>query len=291
MPRKLPPLNALRSFEAAARLGGFQPAAEELCVTAGAVSQQIKRLEEWFGEELFQRHVRGVSLTPTGAQLQPKLTRLLDELAETVMPRNDRSRSKRLVINSLPAFAECWLLPRLPGFQSAYPDIEIELRAEDALPSFSGEEDQVGLRYLEGPVTGLECEKILDDEIFPVCSPDLAEGLKLTGLTEAQLLYDVAWKQDWSRWWKAAGLEGTPPQGTRFSLYAMAVKSALDGGGVLMAHGALLAGELNDGRLVMPFAQKLASRGSFYLLWQADSPPTESQQAFRDWIREETGEG
>ena len=284
MPRKLPPLNALRAFEAAGRLGGFQPAAEELCVTAGAISQQVKRLEDWFGEALFQRHVRGVSLTPIGAQLQPKLSRLLDELAEVAMPRNDRARSKRLVINALPAFAECWLLPRLPEFQARHPEVEIELRAEDALPSFSGETAEVGLRYLDAPVSGLVCEKILEDEIFPVCSPERAETISLENLPCKQLLYDVAWKQDWPLWWQAAGLPGQPPEGTRFSLYAMAVKSALAGNGILMAHGALQARELNSGELVAPFDLKIRAAGAYYLFCPQAALFDETVQLFRTWI-------
>ncbi|MCP4996447.1 MAG: LysR family transcriptional regulator [Gammaproteobacteria bacterium] len=282
--RNLPPLNALRAFEAASRLNGFQPAAEELCVTPGAISQQVKRLEEWIGEVLFQRHVRGVSLTPTGAQLQPKLSRLMDQLEEITAAYKTPGRQNRLVINVLPAFAERWLMPRLKHFQKEHSDLEIEVRAEDALPSFSSGEIEVGLRYLDAPIAGLKCERILEEELFPVCAPDCASKLNPEDLHKQALLYDVAWKNDWPLWWQAAGLPGSPPQGTRFSLYNMAVQSAIDGGGIAMGHSALLERELESGVLVEPFDLRVEASGCYYLLWKPARDGEEQVKQFQKWV-------
>jgi LysR family glycine cleavage system transcriptional activator len=255
---KGPPLNALRAFEAAARLGGFALAAEELGVTPGAISQHIKTLEDWSGTPLFTRRSPGVRLTRTGADLLPGLTSAFDQLGETV--RHLRSTRPRPVVQvaTLPSVAQLWLSPRLPALRAAIPGVALSVTALERPPNLTRElfDLSIFLRPLAEVPTGIT---LATDSIFPVCAPALAVGLKSPAdLAHAPLLHDETWAEDWPNWAAARGVTlPNASDGPRFSLYALALDAARQGAGVLMGHDCLVSDALTRGELVRPFPDEV----------------------------------
>lgn len=255
---KGPPLNALRAFEAAARLGGFALAAEELCVTPGAVSQHIKALEGWAGTPLFERRSHGVRLTAAGAALAPEFTAAFDRLGEAVRALQGQGPERSVHIAALPSLAQLWLSPRLPGLRRAFPGVRFSVTALERPPNLMREMFDWSL-FIETPVGG-PGEYVLEaDEVFPVCAPDLAATLaEPADLLAHDLLTDESWSDDWSLWADAAGLPVSPaPEGHRFSLFALALEEARSGAGVLIGHGCLVRDALADGSLVAPFSLRV----------------------------------
>ncbi|MGV6803055.1 MAG: LysR family transcriptional regulator [Ruegeria sp.] len=255
-PRPKPlPLNALRAFEAAARLGGFSAAALELGVSAGAVSAHIKTLEDELGAPLFDRNARGVALTALGQKALPDLTAAFDTLGQTTQALRAAAQPKVVHIVTLPSIAQLWLSPRLPELRAAEPEIEVSLTAEETPPNLKRAPFDIYLFY--GKDLG---EPIAEDALFPVCAPALARRLSTPeDLANATCLSDSTWFKDWQIWanavrpgWKFS------PRGPVFSLYALAVEEALNGAGVLMGHKALVATHLTSGRLVAPFETQVA---------------------------------
>lgn len=257
---KGPPLNALRAFESAARLGGFTQAAEELCVTPGAVSQHIKALEGWAGTALFERRSHGVRLTAAGAALAPEFTAAFDRMGEAVRALQGQSPERSVHIAALPSLAQLWLSPRLPGLRRAFPDVRFSVTALERPPNLMREMFDWSL-FIEEP-TGEAGEFVLEpDEVFPVCAPELAT--RMAGpedLLRQDLLTDESWSSDWPLWAAAAGLSFvSAPRGHRFSLYALALEEARSGAGVLIGHGCLVRGALADGSLVAPFDLRVST--------------------------------
>lgn len=249
-PRNIP-LNALRAFEAAARLGSFVLAAQELGVTPGAVAAHIKALEAETGAPLFERQTRAVVLTPIARRVLPDFVAAFDALSEATQTLRAEAAPQRVHVAALPSIAQLWLSPRLPALRKAAPDIAVSITAMEAPPNLKRVPFDVSIFYRprnEG--TALD-----DDIIFPVCAPSLAAKLKHPrDLIDATCLTDVVWLSDWSAWIKKAapGIDFAP-RGPVFSLYALAVTEAINGAGVLMGHEALLRDELASGRLVAPF--------------------------------------
>jgi LysR family glycine cleavage system transcriptional activator len=294
MPRRLPPLNALRAFEAAARHTSFARAAEELHVTPGAVSQQVKALEAWLGVELFRRLHRGLALSQPGRDYLGTVGPLLDQLALATEELCQRKAAEVLRIAALPAFAEKWLVPRLGRFRARHPEIEVQVSASDHLLEPARDPVDVGLWYSDGKHPGLTAELLLEEEIFPACSPAFLEGTpalkRPEDLGQHVLLHDVGWRADWLRWLAAAGVEGVDPlRGSSFTLYSMAVQAAIDGLGVVMAHGALVAGDLAAGRLAEPFELRLPAPRAYYMVTAAKAADRPALGAFRDWLLAEAG--
>ncbi len=250
---RLPSLNALRAFEAAARLGGFAPAAEELHVTPGAVAAQIKALEEDIGAPLFVRQARAVRLTPLGQRALPGFIAAFDLLGETVRDLQRDAAPRKIHIAALPALAQLWLAPRLPALREKLPGVDISVTAMEVPPNLKRVPFDLCLFYrAEPPEGGIVFS---GEELLPVCTPELARSLCHPGdLKEAVCLTDTAWADDWRLWAeKALPGEGFVPDGPVFSLYALAVQEALNGVGVLMAHRSLVSSHLASGRLVAPF--------------------------------------
>lgn len=216
-----PPLNALRAFEAAARLGGFSRAAEELCVTPGAVAQQVKALEDWAGVALFDRQRQGVVLNDMGRQVLPLATRAFDHLAATVQELRAVASPNRLHIAALPAVAQLWLSPRLPGLRRVLPDLEISVTAMEQPPNLDRDPFDMTL-FFGDPAAG---EAVARDEIVPVCAPALADGIaSVADLGRQHCLSDSTWARDWEDWLRhVAGAEAPSVRGPVFSLYALAV--------------------------------------------------------------------
>lgn len=277
-------LNALRAFEAAARLGGFAAAAEELGVTAGAVTAHVKALEDGLGAPLFERHAKGVRLTPLGQRAVPEFTAAFDQLGLAVQSLRAEAAPRTVHIATLPAIAQLWLSPRLPSLRAAAPEIIISITAMEAPPDLKRAPYDLSLFYRPAGEGGA----LAHDLIFPVCAPALARQLvRPEDLADVQCLTDSSWADDW-RLWAAAAMPGRAfaPKGPVFSLYALAVEEAVNGAGVLMGHSALVSAHLASGALVAPFATRLASDRAL-CLWSARSLRAGSPAArVADWLAE-----
>ena len=256
---KGPPLNALRAFEAAARLGGFLAAADELSVTPGAVSQQIKALEAWAGAELFERRAKGVALTALGDSISSDFGAAFDAMGAAVRRLRAGAVQRAIAIAALPSVAQLWLAPRMPKLRRAFPDLEISISALEKRPNLNREMFDISL-FLDAP-TGRETETVLaSDALFPVCAPVVAARLKTTAdLIHESWIRDSAWADDWAAWARNAAPELTVKSGPCHSLYSLALGEAESGAGVLMGHTSLVGDSISHGRLVAPFDTQVPS--------------------------------
>jgi LysR family glycine cleavage system transcriptional activator len=220
MTRRLPPLNALRAFEAAARLQSFQAAASELGVTAAAVSQQVKTLDNALGVKLFRLFHRGVEATDAGRAYLERMAPALDSVASATEELTCVEHSATVRVTALPVFAEKWLVPRLPRFRQAHPEIELFLSTDAEVMDFRSADFDVGLRCSDGNHPGLVIRESFRDRLFPVCHPRLAEKLHSpSALIGQTLLYDQHWHDDWRRWLEHVGHpEFEHFEGTAFGL-------------------------------------------------------------------------
>ncbi|WP_435103591.1 transcriptional regulator GcvA [Arhodomonas sp. AD133] len=300
MSRRLPPLNGLRAFEAAARYLSFTKAAEELHVTPAAVSQQIKTLEAYVGTPLFRRLTRALRLTEAGQAALPALQEGLDKLAEADRILRGHHDDRVLTVSVAPSFGAKWLVPRLEGFRRAYPDYDVRIDATDRRADFYEDNVDVALRYGRGHYPGLAVECLLAEAAIPVCSPVLLDGdhpLRAPRDLRHHTLLHVQWQTEsdaapsWRMWLRAAGVEDVldADRGPRFSLESMAVQSAIDGHGVALVSGALVADDLAAGRLVRPFpkADDEATAFRYYVVYPAAYLQRPKVAAFRDWVMKE----
>ncbi|MBO9464238.1 LysR family transcriptional regulator [Tropicibacter sp. R15_0] len=256
---KGPHLNSLRAFEAAARLKSFAAAADELSVTAGAVTQHVKTLEAWAGTRLFERTARGVKLTPLAEELLPQFAYAFDQLGAAVHNLRNKAQPERIRIAALPAIAQLWLAPRLGQLRHLAPEATVSIVAQELAPNLAREPFDLTLFYSEETPSAHDLV-VSDDVIFPVCSPAIAERLNdITDLRAETLLHDGCWRHDWETWLKSQGHGKTMPiSGTVHSLFSVALEEARHGGGVLIAHELLVRDYLNNGALVRPFAGSLS---------------------------------
>lgn len=252
---RLPSLNALRAFEAAARLESFAKAADEIGVTAGAVTQQIRQLEATLGFAVFRRLPQGVALTEAAREALPRLTRGFDMLGQAVQALREAQPHRPLAIAALPCIAQLWLSPRLPALQAAFPDLQISISAMEEPPDPQRDPYDLSLFYREtAPASG--GLQLAGDAILPVCAPALAAKLATSADLVAQtLLHDAVWRSDWARWLSFAvpGTKIDPSRGPAFSLYSLALDACLSGSGILMGRMSLVGPHLASGRLVAPF--------------------------------------
>ncbi|SPF78971.1 Glycine cleavage system transcriptional activator [Aliiroseovarius pelagivivens] len=252
---KGPHLNALRAFEAAARLGSFAAAAEELSVTPGAVTQHIKTLEAWAEAPLFVRNARGVALTPMAEALVPEFTRAFDQLGLAVHALRKQVAPNKIKLATLPSLAQYWLPARLGRLRRIAPDLQVSVIALEEAPNLVREPIDMSLFFTADPLGPNDIE-VSQDRIFPICTPELAaRQTRLEDLRNETLLRDSTWSDDWERWLSAQTDQGgIATGGTEHSLFAVALEEARHGGGVLMAHEALVQRFLDSGELVRPFA-------------------------------------
>jgi LysR family glycine cleavage system transcriptional activator len=286
--RRLPPLSSLRAFEAAARHLSFTRAAAELHVTQAAVSHQVKALEDWLGLKLFRRQNRNVFLTEAGQAYLPAVREAFDGLADATRRLRQRDGEGKLTVTVTLSFAAKWLMPRLGRFRRLHPDIEFRIDATDRNVDLAREEVDVGLRYGSGSWPGLAARRLLNEELFPVCSPALAAALKRPeDLAKHTLLHDDM-RQDWRMWLLAAGVRGVDPtRGPAFSSSAMCVQAAIDGEGVALGRSALVAADLAAGRLVRPFAVNLPTEFAYYVVYTPQAGELPRVKAFVDWLAAE----
>ncbi|MDP2697182.1 LysR family transcriptional regulator [Thalassospira sp.] len=254
---KGPPLNALRAFEAAARLGGFAAAADELSVTPGAIAQHVKSLEAWAGTDLFERRSQGIALTRLGAQVIEKLSLAFDQLGNAVQSLRALAAPGHISIAALPCIAQLWLSPRLPAIRSALPHIGISITALEQMPNLQREPFDLCIFYQTLPIDP-GAIILCDDDIYPVCTPAIAHTLKSpTDIGNAVCLHDSTWSSDWALWLESACPDvAVQTKGPVFSLYSLALEEARNGAGVLIGHDALVRPHLESGALVAPFATR-----------------------------------
>lgn len=291
------PLNALRSFDAAARHLSFAAAASELGVTAAAVSVQVRRLEEWVGAPLFVRGHRAIALSLTGQTLAPRLQALFLEM-EHLLSEVANFDVTSLQISAMPTFASKWVAPRLAGFISRHPQMQVRIVGADRRVDFDRDNVDIGLRYGDGSYGDLHCEQIAHALAFPVCSPALAArcGPDPADIDSRLLLHDESslvapGLPTWSGWFAQAGaprvLDGAG--GALFSNSHMALSAAVAGQGFALGLAPLVDDDLNAGRLVKPFSLAIPSAFSFWFVCRRDRLEEPKIAAFRTWMFEELG--
>jgi LysR family glycine cleavage system transcriptional activator len=273
----MPPLNALRAFEAAARHESFVKAAIELGVTPAAVSHQIKALEEWLGAALFARHAQGVHLTDAAKSAMPTFVKAFDALGLAVQELRVVAPRAQVSIAALPSVAQLWLAPKLPALRNAFPKARPSIYALEEPPDFRREPFDLGFFFMREAGRGSRSFKLCDDWIFPVCTPKIASTLRSRAdLALHPLLWDTSWADDWDRWLSVAGVTDVPiNEGPAFSLYSLAVQAALDGAGILMAHETLVLAFIKSGALIAPFPLRVETGLRLELL-APDRPPAQT---------------
>ncbi len=288
MARRLPSLNAIRAFEAAARHASFTAAAEELFVTHAAVSRHVRDLEKWLGQDLFVRTRRGVRLTEAGLRYSARITPLFDALAGATHEAM-AGEPCRLVVTVEPAFASRWLVPRLGKFAAAYPDIELKVDPDVALADFRSGAADVGLRYGIGPWDDVEALGLVQSVSFPVCSRALLEhpnAIRPEALAGYRLLHEQH-KLHWREWLTRAGvMMGDDWRGVIFQAQ-LAIEAAEAGQGFALGDQMLCTDALAEGRLVRPFSLDIEDPGQYFLVWAKGATPSAPMLAFRDWLKAE----
>ena len=296
----MPPLNALRAFEAAARHLSLTKAAEELHVTAGALSHQIRGLEELLGLKLFERRVRAIALTSAGKQLFPGLQTGFVHIRDAVAGLDDAADERVLVISTPPGLTAKWLAPRLYRFSAAHPEIDVRVSSSLGNANFTTDGVDVAVRNLpvDAPSDAeLVIEKLVEVHLVPVCSPKLIEthgpftspaALKGIPLIHDESLAGRADMPTWADWFKAAGVSGVDvSRGLRFNSADHALDATVEGAGVLLAHDVLAYDELRTGRLTAPFALTLPTGRAYHFVCAQRRQDHPNVQAFRTWIKQE----
>lgn len=291
MPRRLPPLNSLRAFEAAARHLSFARAAEELYLTPSAISHQIKSLEEQVGTKLFERRGRNVGLTDAGGRYYPALRQAFDRMHEATEELKQSDRFGALTVNVLPTFAIRWLLPQLNEFQERHPEIEVRITTNVRNIDFLQTEADAAVRFGNGDWPGLESRLLMTEEIVPVCSPTLLEkgpGLKSPAdLKHYSLLHDINRPDTWRAWLNAVGEKSIDPErGLKLETTNLAVQGALQGLGIVCANPYMVSRELESGQLIEPFEYHLAVANGYYLVYPKGREDRPRLKAFETWLTE-----
>lgn len=291
MSSNFPPLSALYAFEAAARNLSFKAAAEDLHVTPGAISQQIKLLEDRLGTPLFARHTRRIELTEAGRILLAPTQQAFRLLTEAVARVRGNDQAKILSVSLLPSFAALWFVPRLGHFRTRHPEIDVRISATPKLADVQRHDVDVVIRYGLGEYPGLHVEPLLADDLFPVCSPKLLNGpiplREPADLARHTLLHDEL-RQEWDLWMRAAGIEGLDiSRGPSFSLWDLAFQAAIAGQGVALGRSTLVGEYLRSGKLVKPFHISSHSRFGYYLVCLPERAHEPKIAALRAWLKDE----
>jgi LysR family glycine cleavage system transcriptional activator len=290
MPDRLPPLTALRAFDAAARHMSFAKAADELHVTPAALSYQIKSLEAHLGAPLFRRLNRAVELTEAGHTLAPGAQDGFQTLAAAWRAAERLQDNVTLTVTAGPAFTAKWLAPRLYEFAQAHPEIELRFSASLRMMDFARDAVDVAIRFGYGPDPGLYALPLADEWMCPVMTPEMAAQYPTPeSLMQASLIWDESVNFldppcDWATWFRAMGIDHAPSHGPRFSQADHAVDAALAGVGVTLGRRALVIKDLADGRLVAPFKVALGTTARFRFLCPLGAENRPQVAAFRDWI-------
>lgn len=295
MPPRLPPLGALRAFEAAARHTSFTRAATELFVTPGAISRQIATLEEFVGFPLFERTNREVKLTVAGVEYAHSISGAFSAIQDATRHLLASRQQAPLRISAPLTFALRWLIPRLASFKNLHPHDDYRLTTVVPIPLKLTTEFDVGIRILRSSAD-VVAHRLFDVELVPVCSPRLlAQGPPLkepADLRRHVLLLSSARPKDWPLWLAAAGLTDIDPSsGVQFESSSVAYEGALEGMGVALAMKGLVGDHLASGRLVMPFDLSYSDGSAFCIVYARKTEISPQVARFRDWIVQEAGHG
>lgn len=289
MSRRLPPMNTLPDFEAAARHLSFTKAADELHVTHGAVSRQVKSLEDYLGVQLFRRLNRALRLTDQGQAYARSVRELLDGLAEETRRLRAPADAHGITVSTTYSFTSGWLVPRLARFRALHPGIDVRMQANDYVVDFARDAVDLAIRYGRGHYPGLAAERLMGDDYVPVSSPGLLAAkhpLKQPAdLRNHVLLHEENNEVDWRMWLAAAGVEGVDAsRGPIYSHSIMAVQAAIRGEGVALGRSSLIEDELASGQLVRLFDLKLKADLAYYIVYPPRAIERPMVQAFRDWL-------
>ncbi|MEM7775029.1 MAG: transcriptional regulator GcvA [Pseudomonadota bacterium] len=293
----LPPLNALRAFEATARHLSFSRAADELHVTPAALSHQIKGLEDFLGVKLFLRKPRAIELTDAGRSLYPGVHAAFGQLRQAVQSLERIRNDRVLVVSAPPGFTAKWLAPRLHRFMTANPDIDTRISSTKSLVDFTADGVDVLIRNAIEAPENMHAEKLVDIVILPVASPRLIDEIggleKPEDLMRVPLIHDESISElpgvpYWKDWFARQGIRDVDlSRGLRFNSADHALEAAVEGAGVVLAYRTLAYDDLRVGRLVAPFGSTLTTKRSFFLACEAGSEYRPNVLAFREWVRAE----
>ncbi len=294
MSRRIPPLNALKAFEAAARHLSFTRAAGELNVTQAAISHQVKALEEILGLALFRRVNRSLLLTDEGQSLYPDLGDAFDTIAGAVERLYERDQAGVLNLSTLDSIAAAWLVPRIGKFRSLHPDIDVRISTSDQVVDFTSGGIDMALRYGIGPYPGMEKVLLMDETLFPVLSPSLLEEHgpldSPADLVRFPLLHDDM-RDDWGVWMEAAGVSGIDvSRGLSFTHSVHVQQAAVAGQGVALGRSVLTADDLAAGLLIKPFDIDLKAHHSYFAVYPKANAQRPKIKAFTDWLLVEAKE-
>lgn len=291
---RLPPLNAIRAFEAVARHLSITLAADELNVTPGAVSRQIRALEEYMEQPLFVRGHRQISLTPAGEQYFKAVARIIEELRSATRKLKRPPKRRQIKVRAYTTFAMQWLIPRLTSFHKEHPKIEVQLTASLDPVDFQKEDLDAAIRLGAGDWPNCNCYVLSDNILAPVCSPSLLAsdpGLNSPAdVASYTMLHSVARPDDWGHWLEATGVIGQVDAraGMTYQSSSMAYAAAVGGQGIAMSQLFLVEKELREGSLVRPFEQVVDMGAyTYYLLTPKHRPENEDMTAFRQWLLEQ----
>ncbi len=294
MTRRLPSLNALRAFEAAARHLSFTRAAEELFVTQAAVSHQIKSLEDQLGLQLFQRRNRRLILTEAGQALLPAMTDALDAMETAIAKVKRRDETGVLTVATMDSLAATWLMPRLARFRTENPDIDVRLATSDVVADYERDGIDIGIRYGRGRWPGLRAQELMREEVFPVCAPSLLEnggGLRSPADLRHQTLIHDDMIEDWNMWLQAAGVADIDPtRGPGYTHSNLVIQAAVNGQGIALGRGLLVADALQTGALVKPFDLALPAQFRYYVVTTDLSADRPKVKLFEEWLHAEATE-
>ncbi len=288
---RLPPFFALRALEAAARHKSYSRAADELAVTHGAISQQMRRLEAELGARLFERRGNAMIPTPDAQRLAGEVTRAMAILQNAVGAFATAAVKDPLVISLDPQFASRWLPTRLPKLLADPAGANLDFRVEERRADFVTDGVDVALRYGAGHWEGVESARLFRERLFPVLSPALQATLNLCcpeNLLEAPLLHHP--HRPWSLWFAQFGLTPPPAVGVTIDDSVMLLEAAAQGIGVALARSGLIEQDLRTGRLVRPFDEDVPSELGFWVVWRKDSRKLRRVEALRDWLIAEAGD-
>jgi LysR family glycine cleavage system transcriptional activator len=308
MSRRLPNLNALRAFEAAARLMSFKQAAEELCVTQGAISRHVKALESYLGVLLFRRMTRAVELTDEGREYLPVAKDAFDRIEQASARLKRGSQKGVLTVSVLPTFAMRWLIPRLSRFTSSHPDTEVRMITSILPVSFGRDAIDLAIRVGHLPETqrppgraridlemvedwnSVHADMLMPDVLIPVCSPGLLasgdiEVAEPRDILRYTLLHTATRAHAWPDWFSSQGIQSPRIEtGPAFGHFFMAMQAAMDGQGIALVPRALAEGDIIAGRLAQPVRQEAESDGAYYVLCRRQQRDSDPILQFRTWI-------
>lgn len=291
---KLPPLAAVRAFEAAGRLSSIRQAAAELYVTPAAISRQVKALEDYLGVRLFNRGHRAITLTPLGKQYLLEVATHFAGIRRATTKVITAHGRKVLNIRAYTTFAMRWLIPRLSSFHAMYPDLEVRLTASLEWVDFDREDIDAAIRLGSGNWTGVQAYRLVRNELIPVCSPTLIKGatsvVKSAILVHQTLLHSLARADDWANWLKAANEKCVDAySGLKYESSVLAYQAAIEGHGFAIAQKILVEEDLANGRLVAPFKLSLdMGTNTYYLVFPPSKSDSTELTLFRGWLQSQT---